>query len=416
MNYVERIVARQQKEYHSQLYVNFRKEAEISKLTKNELLETVDDLIEKDYTFRKHTTIREKIIPKSYSLTYNDRLIMLSYYDGHKHCFCTTNYHDDKKNEETPNSFKEFKKLFVKRTGLTMLKAFGRTTQTFKRCCPNPLYYLNRGYELAVWYKDVTKEDYTSHYPSSALGSLPDATTALEVEGEANPTPEYKFAFYPDSGNIAIYGELDSREWIEHVDIYSSKTKRDKFVPNYRKPNSRTILMKEAKYDLKEEVMHYYNIKSNTPKDSQAYHNAKIFLLKFIGMLEQCSPMIYKSYPFAHLASVIKWRSNIKMFKTIEQIGRRNVIQICVDGIIHLGKPIGSTVKDIGVLNIEFVNAKFVHRGINQYILKDSTKEERKHAGLDVNVSSNEIMNWMASPKVDFLTYMKQNYLIEEKL
>lgn len=414
MNYVRRIVQRQQQEYHNKTFVNFKKEAVISKLSKNDLMDKLDFLIDSKYTFIKHTTFRNKFKSKTYTLTYDDHLIKLAYFDGKKYYFCTTNYHDDLKNIETPNSFKVFRKLFRERTGMRLPQAFGKTPQSFKLYCPRPLYYINQSYDKGVWFDNVCKEDYNSHYPWSSTGLLPDANTILDVEGYIKPSKEYPFAFYPDSGNVAVYNEFDSHEWINYVKVYSANIRKIKYDPDYRKTDEHTILMKASKYSLAEEIIHFYNIKCHSMPDSDEYHNAKMFLLKFIGMMEQCNSKIYMSYPFAHIAAVIKWRANIKMFKTIKEIGSKNVIQICVDGIIHKGDPIGTTDNSIGSLSYEFVNSRFIHRGINQYILRNSTQEEKKHAGLDVNTDSDSIMIWMASPKVDFITYIKNNYLIEE--
>ena len=55
MNYVERIVARQQKEYRQETYINF-KNAVITKLKKKELEDRLKWLEENGYSFIKHTT------------------------------------------------------------------------------------------------------------------------------------------------------------------------------------------------------------------------------------------------------------------------------------------------------------------------------------------------------------------------
>lgn len=174
--------------------------------------------------------------------------------------------------------------------------------------------------------------------------------------------------------------------------------------------------MQEADFTLKDEIMHFYNIKCKADKESNDYHDAKIFLLKFIGMMEQCSSKMYHSYPFAHLAAIIKWRSNIKMFRTLKSICYNNVIQVCVDGVIHVGDPVNDGEFGIGTLNIQISNAKFIQRGINQYILLNSVQREVKHTGLDINTDSDDIRSWQASPRVDFLEFIKQNYIIEELL
>lgn len=415
MNYVERIVARQQKQYHNDLYVDYRKVAEVIRLKKRDLEERLDWLIDNGYQYIKHTTLKSKIAPKTYSLSFNDHIIKLSYYDGNKHYWCTTNYHDDTKNVDTPNSFKMFKQMFRRRTGFRLLQAYGRTKQSFKVFCPKPLYYMSYSWQTCKWYYAISKEDYSSHYPWAATGKLPDANTMKEINAYVKPDEEYQFAFYPDTGHVAVYEEFDSHEWIKEIKTYSAAAILDKkFKANYSGSDKKTILMKASSESIEEEIRHFYDIKKNSAKDSTEYHDCKIFLLKFIGMLEQCNSKIYLSYPFAHLASVIKWRANIKMFKTLRTIGYKNILQVCVDGVIHAGEPIGSNKEELGSLNIECTNARFIQRGINQYILKNKVFKEVKHTGLDINVDSDNIMTWMASNKVNFIEYMKKNYQIED--
>ena len=417
MNYLEKRDRKLEKLYHKRKYVDYRKEANISKLYKSELLDRLNWLIDSGYEYMKHTTLRENIKPKSYMLSYNDHLIKLSYYDGKKFYWCTTNYHDDTKNMDTPNSFKMFKAMFKKRTGVNLLRAFGRTQQSFKVFCPKPLYYISSKFEKYKWYSDICKEDYSSHYPWASTQSLPDANTAQVIEAYVKPDEEYQFAFYPDTGHVAVYGEFDSHDWIDEVKKFSAVVKQQsRWKTNYSGKDKKTILMKASSQSLETEVMHFYNIKSKSPKDSVAYNDSKIFLLKFIGMLEQVNGVIYASYPYAHLAAVIKWRANIKTFNTIKRIGYDKIIQICVDGFIHTGDPVGTDEIYLGSLNTEVTGARFIQRGINQYILENKITgfKEVKHAGLDVNTSSYHISAWLASAKVNFIQYIKDRYQIEE--
>lgn len=419
MDYVEKILARQRKAYLKKTYVDYKKEGIVCKLHKKELEERLEWLINSGYKLIHHTTVKKNIDPKTYMLSYNDHLIKLSYFDGKHYYWCTTNYHDDTKNLDTPNSFKMFRSMFKKRTGTTLRKAFGTVSQVYKVYCPKPLYYRSELYANFIWYKNISKEDYCSHYPNAATQALPDANTAKAIEAYVKPDEEYKFAFYPDSGHVAVYGEFDSHDWEKEVKVFSASVKlKTDFLPHYDNKDKHTILMKQAKFDLKAEIQHFYDIKAKSPKDSAAYHDSKIFLLKFIGMLEQVNPVIYNSYPFAHLAAVIKWRANIKTFKTIKQIGYNKIIQICVDGFIHAGDPIGIKEVYLGSLNTEVSGARFIQRGINQYILenKEQGYREIKHTGLDINTKSLNISAWIASNKVNFIKYMKSKYEIEELL
>ena len=148
-------------------------------------------------------------------------------------------------------------------------------------------------------------------------------------------------------------------------------------------------------------------------KNTDEYKKAKLVLNKFIGMFEMNYESGYKTAPYAHLAAVIKWRANIKMFNLINKIGEKNIIQVIVDGIIHKGKAVGSTEKKLGNLITEAENAELIQRGISQYIVFGE-KVIKKHQGLDLNLESDDIKEWSASPKVNFLEYIKSIIDVKE--
>lgn len=328
-----------------------------------------------------------------------------------------TDYRDDSKNKDTGSPFSEFRQMFKERTGITMTEAFGKTDQSYKRCCPQPLYYQSPFWAKETWLNGICKEDFSSHYPSNAIGQLPDASTAITKSGRVKPDEEYRFAFYIKSGHVAEYGRFDSHDYMRETATFSAKVSDKKqYETDYsiKDEDEITVLMKASEYNLETEIRHFYDIKNKAVKDSPEYKSAKLFLLKFIGMMEQCNPVMYNSYPYAHMAAIIKWRANVKTFNTLKKIGYDKVIQICVDGFIHAGKPVGCHEKQLGNLVVEFDKAKFIQKGINQYILKQGDETEHKTAGFDVNTDSDDITEWLASPKVKFLTYIKSKYNIEE--
>lgn len=408
MNYIQEIIKKQQENYHNKYYINFRKEAIKGKLTKAQFEEKFKYLYDNNYEQVQHTTIRKEMPAGTFSLTSNDYYFYLTLYDGKNYYWYTCNYRDDNKNVKSGSPFSKFSKLFKAKTNMTLKAAFGASKQEFKTLVPSPLYYINEMMPKYTWINHVSKEDFSSHYPSVAIYDLPDANTAITVKGYQKPNEEYKFAFYPDSGHIEIFGEFNTRDYMLPLKLFTAKAIRKEYITHYDlniKKESKTILMKASKYTLKEEIEYFYSIKNNSIKDSEEYKQAKLFLLKFIGMMEQCSAKLYGSYPFAHLAAVIKWRANIKMFNYLEKIGYENIIQICVDGIIHTGKTIGVDEKKLGNLVKEVVDAKFIQRGINQYIIKNKETEERRFAGFDVDTDKN-IEDWKASSKVNFKKYI----------
>lgn len=136
----------QKKKYHDKIYVNYKKEANKKRLTKDALEAKLEDLVSQGYLYTPHSTIRANIKPMTYSLCYNDRNITLTTYDGQIYNWYTTNYRDDAKNKDTGTSFSQFRHDFLARTGKTMTEAFGATPQAMKICCPQPLYYRNPFY------------------------------------------------------------------------------------------------------------------------------------------------------------------------------------------------------------------------------------------------------------------------------
>jgi hypothetical protein len=410
-------IKNQKKRYHNKVYVNYSKEATRKRLTKDALESKLEDLISHGYVYAPHCTIRANIKPMTYSLCYNARNITLTTYDGQTYNWYTTNYHDDAKNKDTGTAFSQFRRDFLTRTGKTMTQAFGATPQAMKTCCPQPLYYRNQFYAKNRWLSHVKKEDFSSHYPSNAIGYLPDASTAKEIKGRVKPDSVYRFAFYVKSGHVAEYGRFDSHDYLRQISIYSAKTTQNRDFPtayNISDDDEITILMKASDYNLDPEMQAAYDKKNNSPKDSEDYKQAKLFMLKFIGQLEQCNPNVYLGYPYAHIAAVIKWRANIKTFNTLKAIGEDKIIQVCVDGFIHQGKTVGCTKKALGNLITEFDDARFIQRGLNQYILKQGDKDDRKSAGLDTNIDDDDITHWGASPKVNYLAYMQAKYEMEK--
>lgn len=359
------------------------------------------------------TTIRKKMPPKSFTLALrHDTMVTLATFDGTKYEFYSSHI-KDAKNKDTSSPMPMFKKQFLDRTGKTLVEAFGKTDQYFKVCVPQPIYYQSSLYPDYKKLKGVCKEDFSSHYPSCASQKLPDANTAKVVNEYVLPDEEYEFAFYPETGHIAIYNELDSHKYIREQNLYGAEIGPNrKFKTDYLGRETKTVLMKAAKEKIVE-LETYYDIKNNCLKGTPEYDHAKLFLNKFLGMFEQNDPKSYNSLPFAHLAAVIKWRANIKMFKLIKRIGAFNIIQVVVDGVLHFGPAVGTNEKKMGNLICEEENATFIQRGINQYIVFGK-KITKCHAGLDVNIESDNIKDWKASEKIMFKKYINSIIELEE--
>lgn len=405
------IIKRQREAYFRRKYVYFKKEAINKKVNQHDFKDKLDELISADYKQIHKTTLRKYWKPNTFSLAKDDHKLSLCYYDGKSYYYYSTNYKDDSKNKDTGNPMPQFKKAFKARTSKSLIEVFGKSEHGMKICVPKFIDYKSIYYANNQWYKGVNKEDFSSHFPSQCMGILPTANDMLEIDEYRKPDADYPFAFYPESGHIAIYNEFDTHDY-KAMRYFEGSGKDRKFQPDYNKKESKTILMKAAEYTIAPEIQAAYDRKNAAVKGTQEYKDNKLFLLKFIGQFEQNNKMFYDSLPFAHIAAVVKWRANIKMMNLIKKIGPEHIIQICVDGVIHDGRPQGVKEKKLGNLITEYENARFIQRGFNQYIITDGVKEDRIHSGLDIDIDK-DIICWKASPKMNFIKYMKDNYMID---
>ena len=410
---IDRIIKQQQKEYNKRRYINMRKEATKKRVTHYIFELELKTVLEQGYTQIKHTTIRDKMPPRSFTLIHKNghQNISLAVYDGKEYKYFYSMFKDEK-NTPADNPMPEFNKEFKNRTNRTLKQVFGSTAQYYKKYVPQPIYYKSNLFGDYVKIKNVCLEDYSSHYPAAAIEKLPNANTAKIVKGHILPNQEYQFAFYPNTGHIAIYDEFDTHDYTRMQLTYGSSDKDRKYKTDYLGHETETVLMKPAKEKIVELGV-YYDIKNTYSEDSDEYKYAKLFLNKFLGMFQQNNLSDYERSPFAHLAAVIIWRANIKMFNLIKQIGEPNIIQVCVDGLTHVGPKLGNDTKTLGGLICKEENAVMIQRGMNQYIVfgKDTHK---CHQGLDLNIWSNEIKYWKASEKVDFKKYINTICEVEE--
>lgn len=423
------LVKKIRRDYHNKTYVNWSKEGKTDsvRLFKDELIEKIQELKSLGYKQIKHTTIRKKCSPKSFSVTTYDKYVILTYYDGNDYYRYITNYKDDKKNDPETYQIKvfgDFHTRFKKRTNKTLIEAFGSTGQYMKVCVPKNFYYINLDYPKETFINHVGKVDFSSMFPACACGKLPTAKGSKVVEGYVKPNKDYPFAFYPDSGHCAEYGVFDTHEWTNSKYVKHTLLNKEKYQGEIFKEDRKTILMKASKETLDEEMSYQYDIKQSFPKDSKEYKSAKLFLLKIIGMFEQNKKEAYEKKPFAHLAAVIKCRAIKKMLDLINKVGDENVIQIILDGMIYKGKEAhGTKDKYLGACIQEFTDGEFIQLGCNEYIIKDKKSIDGAHAGYDIRTDGEPIdrydnlltiTKWRKSKKMDYLNYLREIVEVEE--
>ena len=349
--------------------------------------------------------IRPKRIPGVYTYSLDRKGDWLNLYVklGGLYYIFFTNWYDDSKNIGTflnrgRNSIRNVEDRFKARTGKTLYNAFGYTGgDELRGCVPLSIYYIDpRGVDKN--YKNVSKADFSSAFPSKIRGRLPDARKAKRLNGTVDPSPEYPFAFYTKSGHSAELGVYDTRDWCGHyldrVTYHKGKTED----PVYKRVNADeelTILMPASEYELTEEYEYFYSIRGEDPE-------AKDVMNCSIGYMHPKSDA-RKEYRLFHIAAVVLARVNQMMIEAIENVGSYTVLQAVVDCIIYAGDArIGTVEKEFGKLHQEITGARFRMKGINQYafISQDGTVLETKHSSFDENLEINrleDIDKWSTS-------------------
>lgn len=240
---------------------------------------------------------------------------------------------------------------FAELTETTFKRAFGTVEGKYERCVPKQLYWSRK----EPYFGLVNSVDFSSHYPASICGLLPDSHTAITKEGTVKPTKEYPFAFYIKSGHIAIYNELDSHNWLfnkqfKMEDLFRLKTIKkpneekkvfDDLFNQYITPDDdETVLMKASDYNLTQVYQELYNSRKHSEK-------AKLDLNASIGQMHRKK---YNRDRYAHLAAVAIARANQKMLDLMSKLNIDDIIQIQVDGVIYRGTTnyIGVSQKTLG--------------------------------------------------------------------
>lgn len=371
--------------------VDWKHEARLVKLGNDEMSRKIDEA-KASRKRAKTKTQRRDFTEETYGLEMRGDWARLYMYEGGEYVIYASNAFDDAKNvQEAGNPDWEFDRKFKELNGVSLRKAFGFVDKSIKRCVPKQFYWLDR--RLLGKTFVASSIDATSQYPSGCLGMLPDAHRYEIVEGYAKPTEEYPFAFY-SSGHLAIYGELDTHDWIDNKLMpYLFRIGQGPYdlKPG---PEEKTILCAKSDYTMDSTWRYFYDIKAREPEGSAEYQAAKLMLNGVIGRWhrkdkERKTFGSYdsgRSYQMAHIAAVCIARGNQKMLDKIAQIGLMRVAHVCVDGIIYRGSDRqGLDHKELGEFSQEFVGCDFKMVGMNQYCATDRGAVIKfRHGGCDL--------------------------------
>ena len=408
-------------------YIYWRKEAQYIKLTRDEMIQKLDELK------KTRTPLTAENSTKTRRLSYTNNTYRLErkgdwytiylYDHGDYFVYSSNDFNDDCNKRAAGRTDIQFDNKFRELNNISLRKAFGFVPKEFKRNISKSFYYMNEN--LKNYIVTASSIDASSQYPSGCLGKLPDSHTMIIKKGIVKPTEEYPFVFYK-SGHLAIYNELDTHEFTNDPMFGKCLIRCDKDqypLLHLKEDEEESYLMKASKYTMDSTWEYFYNIKNNKDDNSDEYEQAKLIMNSTIGQWHRkddrskTSGLLYdngKSYQLAHIAAIAIARGNKKILDKAKEIGKQLVLHICVDGIIYLGdKEYGQKEKELGKFKQEFTGCDFRMTGMNVYAAeKDNIPVKFKHGSYDQiyghDIEKNKLYD------IDSLDYLTRKARIRE--
>lgn len=271
---------------------------------------------------------------------------------------------DKEKGEERPDLANNFFNNKTKEIlGETIQVIFGSLPEELhegRRCVPSPINWVH-----PMWVnKEVNgcvKADICSAYGTEGSKPLPDchAKSRKIVDGVVEPNEEYPFAFYLESGEMAVWGEGDS--WTCSASRYMGGKKR-MFAAN-----ERTMLCKAAKKTLRKVFEFFYDGR----KENEWY---KFVMVATIGMWHRQEYSTYcpELWP---LAAVIKFRCNKRIIDYCDQLVEMGQLPMLIntDSITWVGTDtsLTTTEKKLGNFALENKVCSLLYTGPKKYQVRD---------------------------------------------
>ena len=268
-----------------------------------------------------------------------------------------------------------------------MKTAFGYTPEEFKRCIPKIFSYSNPKYYGKIL--RTSSVDFSSHWPASAQGRLPDCHNYIRIKGTVPPSERFPFAFYLNSGHCAEFGVFDTHDWVTHPLAYAmfrNPSNGEKFPHKpYLEPSEDiTVLMKPSKYELGKYYKWFYDMRE---EDSDAKLKANASL----GFMHKKN---YNEFRLAHIVAIVLGRAQSKTIDVMNSVGSQYVLHAVVDGVIFNGNyKVGEDNKSFGNLHQEWTNLRTRIMATNRYIVLDDNDKciKVKHGGYECYEDGSEI-------------------------
>lgn len=373
-------------------YIDWKKEAIINIITRDQFNQLIDRFKKENWTFIQNVdgkkTKRNKWFNKTYAVDSSKKSYTSIYCrENFKYYIYTAGATDQLEEQLTETrkggkwSKEKINKMMTERYGKTLATAFGELRNdeghlmTIIQNLPQLIKCDQRvtGMRLSNMYK----ADFSSAFPHKICGKLPDAHQYRRKKGIVEPSESFPFAFYPTTGDMCIYGELDTRAWRTHK-YYKNIGKWNELDSSAIEPY--TILMRASKYELTEIMNELYDGRKDNPDN-------KLIMNCFIGYLRSTKYNMNALQP--HLALVAYCRHIQAMLDVYDALLAEGNLPILfmTDSVLWLGKKPSKTVsyeKKFGAFVSEYENCDCVIYGCGIYAIeKNGELFLTKHQGVN---------------------------------
>lgn len=323
--------------------------------------------------------------------------------------------------------------------GISANKLFGMTQGIkFRKFVPSAVIWSND----SKWVKNqilpnMHKADLKSAYGWAMSQPLPDTHTLKIESGIVQPSEEYPFVFYMNSGHHAVYNE------------YSTTTFKSRYYPQYNFNDKEFTHGSEISYcykaipqefGYKDVVQYFYQLKESYPKGSKERDEMKNMLVVPTGMMrpttvdnnDRLLPNAEKIYGLYIQAAVVLGRTVNRILNICKQLERENnlVVMIATDSVMWLGKHSSVAIEkqsgnELGTFEKEHTNCRVCIKATNNYMIEDNGlyvykhmgRIDRKHSTLEEYQNDNgddngDIFEQLVySAQVDKFVYVKKRYM-----
>ena len=285
-------------------------------------------------------------------------------------------------NDETPAfiTYSLFKDKIYKVLGVTLDSIFGELPEEYHKyrtLVPPPINW-STPHTLKV-IEGCTKADISSAYGTEASKPLPDlhANARKIVSGRIEPNSEYPFAFYLESGHLAIWEEgIISSTFHYNKSMYLRDTVEKSCNTNDKleAAKDRTLLCKAAKTNLYPVFEELFNGRKEHPINKSIMNHS-------IGYWHKRN--FYKGDDnYWPLAAVVKFRCNKRIIDLCNELVRKDQLPVLIntDSICWIGKDtsLATTKKYLGSFTLEYENCRVIIGGPRKYQIEYAADGELK--------------------------------------